>query len=452
MNRVARRSLWFSCAVLMSCAGDLGTVATDVDAGTEDTNDGASVEIRDGVAPQDRESIDAARDAAIDILPVRDVISDMVMDDALVMPRCVGSASDQSETWTCTTSRTERQRCVRGVTETVRCTMGCTTTASGAVCSCGSHTDFTLWNCLASGDLGRCQGNAWEDQSCMGHGCTAMPTGVNDVCRPRVVAGSLQAVLDRLGPTCEIVSPGTHCGIAVRDLATDERATYRGNDRFQSASSAKALWVAAAVLDRGTAVVDPLATPVFRDSDNAAAGSVIDLLSSPARVNTFYRGEAGMTHSSFCRWNYSGITRQASNCIAWSEASNYFTADDAVEFLSRLSTGRIFTAPRLTTMLDWMTRSPRSGSPGGVLGTQLPATARASMRHKAGWIPDLGNHNDIGLIDYAPGRSYAIAILTTGTPANFWLRQSPWIEYASCVIFHGVARDVADPTTPCRRP
>jgi beta-lactamase class A len=279
-----------------------------------------------------------------------------------------------------------------------------------------------------------------------------MPAGVDDVCRAPPSSAPLQALLDRLGPTCAAVSSGTRCAIAVHDLASGERASYRGAERFQSASSAKALWVAAAVLDRGTAVVEPFATPVFRDSSNDAAGSVIDLLASPERVNAFYRGEAGMTNSSLCRWNTGGRTRQPSNCVPWSGASNYFTADDATEFLSRLGQGRLFGEPRRSTMLRWMTLSPRSGSPGGVLGTQLPASARASMQHKAGWIPDLGNHNDIGLIEYAPGRVYAISILATGTAANFWLRQAPWIEFASCVVFHGVARDVADPFSPCRRP
>jgi beta-lactamase class A len=311
---------------------------------------------------------------------------------------------------------------------------------------------FTVWNCLPSGDLGRCQAGAWLEQSCMGNGCVAMPAGVDDQCRVPVMAGSIQSVLDRLGPTCGTVSAGTRCGIAVRDLTTGERATFRGGDRFQSASSAKAIWVAAAVLDRGTAPVEPYATPIFRDSSNDAAGLVIDLLSSPERVNTFYRNEAGMTNSSLCGWSTGGRTRRPTNCVPWSGASNYFTADDAVEFLSRLGQGRIFGDPRLATMLDWMTRSPRTGSPGGVLGTQLPAGARSTMRHKAGWIPDLGNHNDMGIIEYAPGRRYAVAILTTGTPGNFWTRQSPWIEYASCVVYHAAARDVADPFAPCRRP
>jgi beta-lactamase class A len=357
-----------------------------------------------------------------------------------------------TERWSCDGSGA-RARCVGGVVERVRCAYGCADRAGAdSVCSCGTMTGFTVWNCLPSGDLGRCSGGAWLEQSCMGRGCAAMPAGVDDVCRAPVTMGSLQSVLDRLGPTCAMVATGTRCGIAVRDLTTGERASYRGGDRFQSASSAKAMWVAAAVLDRGTAAVEPFSTPIFRDSSNDASGSVIDLLSSPERVNTFYRGEAGMTNSSFCRWNTGGRTRQPSNCVSWSGASNYFTADDATEFLTRLGQGRIFADPRLATMLRWMTLSPRTGSPGGVLGTQLPAGARATMRHKAGWIPDLGNHNDIGLVEYAPGRFYAVSILATGTAANFWLRQSPWIEYASCVIFHGVARDVSDPFAPCRRP
>jgi beta-lactamase class A len=434
-------SITTKLAVSLFVLAGCGVAAPMTDAGNDDgamRDEGRSIDVTDAAAPAD------ALDTADAIPPIA---QDGASDGASA--RC---PLGLSERWSCEDA-TSRARCVSGAVERVRCAYGCNDRpGADAVCSCGAMSNFTVWNCLPTGDLGRCSSGAWLEQSCMGRGCAAMPAGVDDVCRAPPASTPLQALLDRLGPTCATLSAGTRCAIAVRDLATGERASYQGAERFQSASSAKALWVAAAVLDRGTAAVEPFATPVFRDSSNDAAGSVIDLLASPERVNAFYRGEAGMTNSSLCRWNTGGRTRQPSNCVPWSGASNYFTADDATEFLSRLGQGRLFGEPRLATMLRWMTLSPRTGSPGGVLGTQLPASARASMQHKAGWIPDLGNHNDIGLVEYAPGRFYAVSILATGTAANFWLRQAPWIEFASCVVFHGVARDVADPFSPCRRP
>ncbi|MBL8683480.1 MAG: serine hydrolase [Myxococcales bacterium] len=426
------------CAALLAATGCGGPMS-----GPDATSDATS--------GPDAPGADVFVDSAPDVVEQDNVVADAVVEDAAAADSGACPAGLGAR-WACE-GTTGRARCVGGAVERVPCAYGCADRAGGdAVCSCGTMSNFTVWNCLPSGDLGRCSSGAWLEQSCMGRGCVAMPAGVDDVCRAPSTTSSLQMVLDRLGPTCAAISNGTRCAIAVRDLATGERASYRGAERFQSASSAKAIWVAAAVLDRGTAAVEPLATPVFRDSSNDAAGSVIDLLSSPDRVNAFYRGEAGMTNSSLCRWNTGGRTRQPSNCVPWSGASNYFTADDATEFLSRLGQGRIFGEPRLSVMLRWMTLSPRTGSPGGVLGTQLPAAARATMQHKAGWIPDLGNHNDIGLVEYAPGRFYAVSILATGTASNFWLRQSPWIEYASCVIFHGVTRGVTDPFTACRRP
>lgn len=127
---------------------------------------------RPDVAPD--ASIDAPADAPEDRAPPPP--------DVPTTPQCTGSASGQSDVWACTADRGARQRCVRGVTETARCAYGCVASAGGAVCGCGSMAGFTVWNCLASGNLGRCRGGAWEEQSCGGNGCSARPTGVDDVC------------------------------------------------------------------------------------------------------------------------------------------------------------------------------------------------------------------------------------------------------------------------------
>ena len=143
---------------------------------------------------------DVAADVAADVVAdvARDVVADVAREAALAdvapdaPPRCVGSASGQSDVWACTGDRASRQRCIGGAVQTERCAYGCTATAGGAVCGCGSMSGFTVWNCLASGNLGRCRGGAWEEQSCMGNGCSARPTGVDDVCNgPPPPPGSL---------------------------------------------------------------------------------------------------------------------------------------------------------------------------------------------------------------------------------------------------------------------
>jgi hypothetical protein len=51
-----------------------------------------------------------------------------------------------------------------------------------------------------------------------------------------------------------------------------------------------------------------------------------------------------------------------------------------------------------------------------------------------------------------PGyHAYAVGIAMTGGQ-NYDGKQLPMVEYASCVIYHAVAKDVADPFTTCRAP
>jgi len=97
-----------------------------------------------------------------------------------------------------------------------------------------------------------------------------------------------------------------------------------------SASSAKAVWVAAALDGVGIDPVAPYADPVFRISDNAGAGAVIDLV-GPDAVNRFYRDRAGMSASALTQWSY-GRTRVAGNSPRAMDSDNYFTAADAATF------------------------------------------------------------------------------------------------------------------------
>ncbi|MEO6575026.1 MAG: hypothetical protein ABIP89_14370, partial [Polyangiaceae bacterium] len=107
--------------------------------------------------------------------------------------------------------------------------------------------------------------------------------------------------------------------------------------------------------------------------------------------------------------------------------------------------------------LEWMKLSPRSGPTyGGWLGTRIPAAARVTMHHKAGWLqPDAvagySNSNEIGIIEVPGGHAYAVSILMSGAPtqAAYDAAQLPALEKISCVVYHAVAKDAGDPIAAC---
>ena len=237
-------------------------------------------------------------------------------------------------------------------------------------------------------------------------------------------------------------SPGTEAAIAVLDLTTGEYAAASDAVRHVSASSPKAIWVAAALDHSGIAAMMPYAQPIFRDSDNDAAGSAIDLAGGADAVNVFYAGKAGMVDSALTQWFGN---RTSTNSPRKLGDDNYFTAKDAVTFLSRLDRGTLIGPAETAQLETWMTWSPRSGF-GGWLGTLLPPAVRASMMHKGGWLPPgccsddatYNTLNEIGLVEVAPGHRYAVAILARGG-TDWYGKQAPWVERASCVLYRAAS-------------
>jgi beta-lactamase class A len=353
--------------------------------------------------------------------------------------------------WTCAANA--RQRCVDAKLEERACAYGCADGAGGddAECGCGPNAAFSRLNCAADGQLYECASSIYVARSCAS-GCDVAPNGTDDTCKP--AGGPLADLVAKLGPQCGQYSPGTTCGVAVRDLATGEVAAWHGDDSYVSASSAKVLWVAGALYDVGIAPVAPHAEPIFANSDNVESGAVIDLLASPARVNTFMWNDAALAESGFCHWNY-GKTRDAANCSARMGGDNFFSANDMVFFLSQIWDRSLLGETASAQLLSWMTLSPRSGY-GGWLGTQLPAAAQKTMHHKAGWlppseVPGYSNSNDVGVVEVPGGHAYAVALLLNGG-TDYDGKQLPTLEYASCVVYHGVARDVPDALAACTHP
>jgi len=260
--------------------------------------------------------------------------------------------------------------------------------------------------------------------------------------RVGVLAGPVAA----LGEEVSKRSPGSDIAIAVLDLKTREYASVNDGERHVSASAPKAIWVAAALDRAGIDAVAPYADPIFADSSNDAAGEAIDLAGGINAINVFYASRAGMVDSAMAQWS----GRIATNSPRKMGSDNYFTAKDAVAFLDRLERGVLLDAGKSQKLESWMTLSPRSGF-GGWLGSRLPARARASMLHKAGWLPpgccgDDGEYNtlnEIGVIEVASGHRYAIAILAR-RGKDYAGKQAPWVERASCVVYRAVSGEDLD--------
>lgn len=273
--------------------------------------------------------------------------------------------------------------------------------------------------------------------------------GKSDAAAEAAAPKVLAAPVAMLGAEAAVKSPGTQVSIAVVDLKTGETAGYDDEERHVSASSPKAIWVAAALEKSGVAAVSPYAGPIFEDSDNAASGTAIDLAGGIDAVNVFYKAKAGMIDSAMAQWS----GRVATNSPRKMGSDNYFTAKDSVSFLARLDRGTLLTAPLTAQLRTWMTWSPRTGF-GGWLGTLLPSAARTSMMHKAGWLPpgccgddsEYNTLNEIGIVEVAAGHRYAIAILAR-RGADYYGKQAPWVERASCVIFRAAA---TTPSLDCR--
>lgn len=263
---------------------------------------------------------------------------------------------------------------------------------------------------------------------------------------------SLQSVLDQLVHETAWRSPSTEIAIAVHDVTTGETASINGNVLHVSASAVKPIWVAAALNDLSVdfSQIKDLARPIFESSDNDASGAAIDLVGIDG-VNLFMWNVLGMNNSALTNWSYGG-TRRSELSPRKMGADNYVTANDAIRFLTWLESGETLSSERSNALKEWMTWSPRNTSDGlgGWLGERLPASAQASMMHKAGWLPPgccdddtvYNSLNEIGVIRTKNGHVYAIAILTR-RGHEYWTKQVALVEYASCAVYKHLANDAS---------
>jgi len=272
---------------------------------------------------------------------------------------------------------------------------------------------------------------------------TAAAEAPPDAGTPRV---PLQSVVDSLVQEAARIAPGTDMAIAVKDLRTGEYAGSADTVPHISASSAKVFWVAAALKKADTAKVSPLAEKVFRTSDNEASGQVIDLVGGPDAINGYLQS-LGLLNTALTKWNY-GRPRRATNSPQAMGNDNYFCAADVVSFLQRLDKGELLKPAATSRLLGWLELTPRDGC-GGWLGTRLPPAARASLRHKGGWLPpgccsDDARYNilnEVGLVRLPDGGRYAVALLAAHGPD--WPRQAFFVERASCVLYRHLSGEAS---------
>lgn len=264
------------------------------------------------------------------------------------------------------------------------------------------------------------------------------PDGSVDASVDAVAINRVQVAVDGLQPPA-----GVDFAITFEDLQTGERIARDGDEKHVSASSAKAWWVAAALDRTDIGTVAPYATPIFRDSNNSASGSVIDLVGTNA-MNTWMWDVAGMTSSALTQWSYDK-TRIATNSPRAMGGDNYMTANDAVTFLGRVYRGEILGNASGGQLLEWMKLSPDSGL-GGWIPARLPVAM--TVMHKAGWLPPgccsddayYNTANDIGVV-IVEDRGYAIAILARR--GSDYAAETAFVEHASCAVYRAFTNDDA---------
>jgi len=254
-----------------------------------------------------------------------------------------------------------------------------------------------------------------------------------------VAIGSLADAVQSLANEAGRRSPGTEVAISAMNLTTGEYAGVNDDVRHVSASSAKVLWVAAA-MHAGAGLSD-IATPIFANSDNYASGSAIDRAGGPDAVNDFLWNVASMDHSILANWSF-GARRVASNQGVMG-GDNYFTTRDLMTFYSKLDRGDLV-GDRTGELRGYMKLAPDDGV-GGWLPALLPAAVRPEVMHKGGWLPppyDERTINDAGIVQVPDGDRYAVAILARHG-SDYWGAQARFVERASCVIYRTIAHDAS---------
>ena len=184
--------------------------------------------------------------------------------------------------------------------------------------------------------------------------------------------------------------------------------------QHNSASSAKWLWAAAALQFNSPQALERYADPVFRNSDNADAGKLIDFAGGIDKVNDYTR-KLGISAQEWqlCTWGY-GAPRTGKPCPV---KRNLFTSSGGLKFLKKLHQGSLgLSSEKTAALIEWAKRAPKSGT-GGWLLERLSPFSKAKASHKAGWIPapiGFNTLNELGIVPLENGDTLLIAVTIEG--------------------------------------
>lgn len=247
----------------------------------------------------------------------------------------------------------------------------------------------------------------------------------------------LELLLTELVDEIQDQSPGAVASISVS--ADGIGAGVAADTSFVAASVAKVYWVVAAVNAVGPGPVAAHAEAVFGQSDNDAAGLMIDVVG--VDVINGYTGALGLEQTYLSAWAY-GKGRYATDRTIRG-TNNTTSTGDLVSFLDQLVAGDLLSVEAADTVLGWMTWAPDQRSDadpyGAAVVDALPASNAALSSHKAGWLPPgcctlIGNVlTGAGIIPLGDGSTFAIA-LAASNGADYDA-QVDWAGRATCRVW-----------------
>ena len=262
------------------------------------------------------------------------------------------------------------------------------------------------------------------------------------------MADRLTVLLDELARLAGEWDPAARASLAV---VTPDGTLYGFNENRQhiSASAVKPIWTAAAIDLAGLAAVAPLAPAALVQSDNFAAGEIIDLVGIDT-VNSWSAGAAGTTGTHLAAW-YFGTDRVAQSVIDGGSRANLTTVGDLALFYAGLRRGDLLDPDGFTSLEEWLRATDRGSTPAGTvrgaLLARLPGDVAAAAIHKAGWLPpyccqaEVRLMLDAGVIPLPGGSWFAIAAVSDR--GDFYNLSVRWVSLASCRVYALLADDAS---------
>lgn len=286
--------------------------------------------------------------------------------------------------------------------------------------------------------------------TCLGQG--ALPASAEETAEPPL----LDQVIARLEAAARAFPGVGKVGVTVIRLDTRQRASLGGDVIMKSASSTKALWVAAALYRRDVTEVEAIARNALWASSNEAAGQAIDLAGGIDRVNRFAM-DLGLSHTMAYEWKF-GFDRISRYGPGPLRSNNTTTTDDLARFWELVALGWAVPGSERDPFLEWGS-GPKQEFDGDRLVARLPDGVAERSAYKMGWLPagreyvlqddEVGpngeppgttiilseNSVDIGagVIRTSDGSAFVIAV--GAYDGVNWNSMVSWVEYVSCAVY-----------------